>query len=77
MTEAWVKLVQFLITQFGPAGSMAVALCCYLIYRLNEEQRKVDVLQDKRLELHTQYLTAVNGLKDSIQAIEAILGKLK
>jgi hypothetical protein len=77
MTEAWVKLVTFLVTQFGPVGSMAVALCCYLIYRLNEEQRKVDTLQDKRLELHTQYLTAVNGLKDSIQAIQAILGKEK
>ena len=77
MTEAWLKLVQFLVTQFGPAGSMAVALCCYLIYRLNEEQKKVDVLQDKRLELHTQYITAVNALKDSVQAIQAILGKDK
>lgn len=77
MTDSWVKLVQFLVTQFGPVGSCAVGLCCYLIYRLNEEQKKVDVLQDKRLELHTSYISAVNQLKDSVQAIQAILGKSK
>ena len=84
MTEGWVKLVQFLTAQFGLPGSLALAILCYVMYLLGEERKahsatrdKVDTINERRIELHATYLVAFKELKDSIQAIQAILGKSK
>ena len=82
MTEAWVKLVQYLTTSLGFPGSMAVCLCCYLIYLLGEERKahsstrdKIDAINEKRIELHATYMQAIRDLKESLEAVTAILGK--
>lgn len=82
MTEAWLKLVQFLTGQFGLPGSCAVVLCCYLIYLLGEERKAHDktrdsivALQEKRIELNATYMLAIKELKDALEACVAYMGK--
>jgi len=62
-------------SQFGLPGSIMVALTIYLMYTLREERAKIDVLQDKRLELHTTYLKSLSDLKDALEALASKVGK--
>lgn len=84
MTDAWLKLVTFLTGAFGLPGSMAVCLLCYVIYLLGEERKahlatrdKIDQINEKRIELHATYMQAIRDLKESLEAVSAILGKSK
>lgn len=80
--DGWLKLVQFLTAQFGLPGSMAAALACYLIWLLQKEreaasrlQDKIDTINEKRIELNATYMLAIREMKESLQAVQAILGK--
>lgn len=75
MIEGWLNFAKFITSQFGLPGSMAIAIAIYLMYILREERQKIDVLQDKRLELHTTYLKSLNDLKDALSALASKIGK--
>jgi hypothetical protein len=80
--EGWLNLVKFLTSQFGLPGSLALALCGYLIWLLREERTahgatrdKIDAINEKRIEASTQYLVAVRELKEALEAVTGLLGK--
>lgn len=84
MVDGWLNLVKFLTAQFGLPGSMAVGLCCYLIWLLREERLahsatrdKIDQINEKRIEMSSTYLLAVRELKEALEAVTATLGKGK
>ena len=80
--EGWLNLVKFLTSQFGLPGSMAVGLAAYLIYILKLERAahdatrdKIDALNEKRIETTTSIVLTIRDLKESLDAVRAILGK--
>jgi hypothetical protein len=75
MLDIWLKGAQWVTSQFGLPGSIMVGLTLYLMYTLREERAKIDVLQDKRLELHTTYLKSLSDLKDALEALASKVGK--
>lgn len=84
MTEAWLKLVQFLTGQFGLPGTCAVVLAAYLAYLLNKEREahgktrdSIVALQEKRIELHATQMLMIHELKQSLEAVVAYTGKIK
>ena len=82
MIDGWLKLIQWLTTQFGLPGSMAVALAGYLIWLLKEERAshlrtrdKIDEINEKRIEFTRATVESISALKDALQAVNAYLGK--
>lgn len=80
--DGWLNLVKFLTSQFGLPGSLAVALCGYLIYLLREERAahaatrdKIDQINEKRIEMTSQFLLTIKDLKEALEAVSAIIGK--
>lgn len=84
MVEGWLKLVQFITQQFGLPGSLAVCIAGYLIWLLQKEREahlatrsRIDEINEKRIEFTKATLETSIAQKDALQAIQAILGKLK
>lgn len=76
MLETVLKLGQFVTDKFGVPGAMAVGLVVYLAYALREERLahektrdQIGLLNDKRLELLTTYLKAMQDFKEKLEAI--------
>lgn len=84
MVDGWLNLVKFVTSQFGLPGSLAVGIAGYLIYLLQKEResheltrQKVLEAAEKRVELSKITTEAVLELRQSLQAVAAILGKTK
>ena len=84
MVDGWLNLVKFITSQFGLPGSLAVGIAGYLIYLLQRERdaheltrQKVLEAAEKRVELSKITTEAVLELRQSLQAVAAILGKTK
>ena len=82
MIEGWLNLVKFITSQFGLPGSLAVGIAGYLIWLLQKERESHDKTRDKvfevnekRIELSRTTTEAVIELKQSLQAVTALLGK--
>ena len=75
MVDGWLNFAKFITSQFGLPGSIMVGLVMYLMYTLREERAKIDMLQDKRLELHTLYIKSINDLKEALHAVAAAVDK--
>ena len=82
MVEGWLNLVKFVTSQFGLPGSLAVGIAGYLIYLLQREREAHEVTRqkvlesaEKRAELSKITTEAVLELRQSLQAVAAILGK--
>lgn len=82
MVDGYLKLIQWLTSQFGLPGSVAVALACYLIYLLREERAahnktrdKIDEINEKRIEFTKATVESIAALRDALQAVSAYLGK--
>lgn len=76
MIDGWLKLVQWLTSQFGLPGSMAVALAGYLIWLLQKEREahsktrdKIDEINEKRIEFTRATVQSITDLKDALQAL--------
>ena len=84
MLDGWLKLVQWLTSQFGLPGSMAVGLAVYLVWLLKLEREshgrtrdKIDEINEKRIEFTRATVQSITDLKDALQAVNAYLGKGK
>ena len=82
MIEGWLNLIKFITSQFGLPGSLAVGIAGYLIWLLQKERESHDKTRDKvfevnekRIELSRTTTEAVIELKQSLQAVTALLGK--
>lgn len=82
MVDGWLNLVKFITSQFGLPGSLAVGIAGYLIFLLQKEReaheltrQKVLEAAEKRVELSKITTEAVLELRQSLQAVAAILGK--
>ena len=82
MIEGWLNLIKFITSQFGLPGSLAVGIAGYLIWLLQKERESHDKTRDKvfevnekRIELSKTTTEAVIELKQSLQAVTALLGK--
>jgi hypothetical protein len=65
-----------LFQQLGALGVVLVGVCGTLLWLLHREQdehattrKHVEVINEKRLELATQTLHTLHGLKDAIDAV--------
>ena len=84
MVDGWLNLVKFITSQFGLPGSLAVGIAGYLIYLLQREREAHEVTRQKVLEAAEKRVAlsqitteAVLELRQSLQAVAAILGKTK
>lgn len=82
MVDGWLNLIKFITSQFGLPGSLAVGIAGYLIYLLQKEReaheatrQKVLEAAEKRVELSRITTEAVLELRQSLQAVAALLGK--
>ena len=82
MVDGWLNLIKFITSQFGLPGSLAVGIAGYLIWLLQKERESHDKTRDKlfevnekRIELSRTTTEAVIELKQSLQAVTALLGK--
>lgn len=82
MVDGWLNLIKFITSQFGLPGSLAVGIAGYLIWLLQKERESHDKTRDKvfevnekRIELSKTTTEAVIELKQSLQAVTALLGK--
>jgi hypothetical protein len=82
LVEGWLNLAKFITSQFGLPGSLAVGIAGYLIYLLQKERESHEVTRqkvleaaEKRVELSKITTEAVLELRQSLQAVAAILGK--
>lgn len=82
MVDGWLNLIKFITSQFGLPGSLAVAIAGYLIWLLQKEReaheqtrQKVYEVNEKRIELSKTTTEAVIALRQSLEAVTALLGK--
>lgn len=82
MVDGWLNLIKFITSQFGLPGSLAVGIAGYLIWLLQKEReaheqtrQKVYEVNEKRIELSKLTTEAVLELRQSLQAVAALLGK--
>lgn len=80
--DGWVKLLQFLTSQFGLPGSCAVALAAYLVWQLKLERAahdstrdKIDTINEKRIETTASIVLTIQSLTESLKAVQALLSK--
>ena len=77
MDWGWLsQLLPMLFQQLGALGTVLIGVCGTLLWLLHREQEahsktrtQVDLINDKRLELATQTLHTLHGLKDAIDAV--------
>jgi hypothetical protein len=84
MIDPWLKLIQFLTTSFGLPGACAVAIAGYLMWLLKIERAahdatrdKIDSINEKRIESTVSTIQTIDKLQTSLDAVTAILGKIK
>jgi hypothetical protein len=84
MIDPWLKLLQFLMQSFGLPGACAVGIAGYLMWLLKLERDahdatrdKMDEINEKRIQGLTSTIQMVDKLQTSLEAVTAILGKLK
>jgi hypothetical protein len=80
--DGWLNLAKFLTSTLGIPGAIIAGICAYLIYQLNQERQarekdraKIDEVNDKRVEILSTYLKAMNDFKVAIDALAAAVGK--
>lgn len=82
MIDGWLNLAKFLSSQLGIPGALCAGLACYLAWLLNRERedhketrKQIDVINDKRVTLLSEYQKLMYDYKVSIDALTAMVGK--
>lgn len=83
MLDGWLNLAKFLSSQLGIPGALIACLALYLAWLLKleredhkETRKQIDVINDKRVTLLSEYQKMMYDYKVTIDALTAMVGKM-
>ncbi len=83
MLDGWLNLAKFLSSQLGIPGALIAVLAGYMAWLLKQERddhketrKQIDVINDKRVQLLSDYQKLMYDYRVSIDALTAMVGGL-